>query len=119
MNVVLAERIVIDPNRRQDGAFVRDTGISVDEVLAALVEDPAATSVLLQYSELEVQDIQAALAYAREQVARSEATLKTRKVTDLGWTPEEAAKVRQQLRPFADDWDDPSMDIYDAFPPAR
>ena len=118
MNAVLAERIVIDPERTPDGAFVRDTGISVDEVLAALVEDPAATAVLLQFPSLDVQDIRAALAYARERMASSKSAAKIGNIADLGWTPEQAARVRQQLQPFADDWDDPSMDIYDALPPA-
>jgi uncharacterized protein (DUF433 family) len=119
MNAVLAERIVNDPDRTADGAFVRNTGISVDEVLAALVEDPTAASVLLQYPSLEVQDIRAALAYARERIASAEATPKFGKIDDLGWTPEQAARVREQLKPFADDWDDPSMNVYDALPPAR
>jgi hypothetical protein len=31
---------------------------------------------------------------------------------DLGWTRQEAAKVRAQMASFAADWDDPAMDIY-------
>jgi hypothetical protein len=31
---------------------------------------------------------------------------------DLGWTRQEAAKVRAQMGSFAADWDDPAMDIY-------
>lgn len=32
----------------------------------------------------------------------------------VGWTPEEAARVRAQLFSFVEDWDDPEMDAYDA-----
>jgi hypothetical protein len=35
-------------------------------------------------------------------------------VADLGWTREEAANVRAQLSTFAEDWDRPEMDAYDA-----
>lgn len=34
-------------------------------------------------------------------------------IADLGWTPEQAAAIRAQLAAFADDWDDPAMDVYD------
>jgi hypothetical protein len=33
-------------------------------------------------------------------------------IRELGWTREEAAKVRAQLASFAVDWDDPAMDVY-------
>lgn len=35
-------------------------------------------------------------------------------VEDLGWTREEAAAVRAQLATFAEDWEAPEMDAYDA-----
>jgi len=43
------------------------------------------------------------------------AARKTKKLTirHLGWTKEEAMKVRGQMATFAADWDDPAMDIYD------
>ncbi len=34
-------------------------------------------------------------------------------IRDLGWTREHAREVRALLAPFAADWDDPRMDIYD------
>lgn len=33
-------------------------------------------------------------------------------IYDLGWTREEAARVRAQMASFSADWDDPAMDIY-------
>jgi len=33
-------------------------------------------------------------------------------IRDLGWTKEEAMRVRAQLATFAPDWDDPAVDIY-------
>lgn len=34
-------------------------------------------------------------------------------IDDLGWTTEDAARIRAQLAAFAEDWDDPTMDVYD------
>jgi hypothetical protein len=44
-----------------------------------------------------------------------DAARKMKKLTirNLGWTKEEAMKVRGQMATFAADWDDPAMDIYD------
>jgi hypothetical protein len=33
-------------------------------------------------------------------------------IEDLGWTPEEAKQIRAQFGLFAEDWDDPAMDVY-------
>ena len=33
-------------------------------------------------------------------------------IADLGWSPEKAAAVRAELASFAQDWDDPRMDVY-------
>jgi hypothetical protein len=35
-------------------------------------------------------------------------------VEAFGWTREEAAEIRASLASFAEDWDDPAMDVYDA-----
>lgn len=43
--------------------------------------------------------------------------LPARTVVDLaerGIDPEQAADLRRRLSTFAEDWDDPSMDVYDA-----
>jgi len=39
-----------------------------------------------------------------------------RRVSDLGWTQEEAALTRSRLAAFEEDWDAPGMDAYDAPP---
>jgi hypothetical protein len=39
-------------------------------------------------------------------------------IQSLGWTREEAARIRAKFSSIAADWDDPSMDVYDE-PPAR
>lgn len=35
-------------------------------------------------------------------------------IRDLGWTREQAKAVRAKLSSFAQDWDDPHMDVYNA-----
>ena len=44
-------------------------------------------------------------------LAQSSTTLR---VEQLGWSRADAADVRARLQSFADDWDDPTMDVYDA-----
>jgi hypothetical protein len=36
------------------------------------------------------------------------------RIEQLGWSRADAADVRSRLHSFADDWDDPDMDVYDA-----
>ena len=43
-------------------------------------------------------------------VSRGEALL----ISNLGWTQEEAADTYHRLRSFAEDWDAPGMERYDA-----
>jgi uncharacterized protein (DUF433 family) len=118
MEAALAERIVIDPSRAAEGPFVRNTGLSVDQVLKALAQQPDVAAVLAAFPALELVDVQAAIEYAREAVTTREQTQAVRYIADIGWAPDYAAKLRWRLQSFAEDWDDPSMDIYDA-PPAR
>lgn len=49
----------------------------------------------------------------RKNVRTVEETRKALSIDDLGWTREHAAQVRARLSAFAEDWDDPEMDIYD------
>jgi hypothetical protein len=37
-----------------------------------------------------------------------------RSISELGWTTEQAAALRHKLSAWADDWNDPAMDAYDA-----
>jgi len=37
----------------------------------------------------------------------------TRDVAELGWTKEQAGRVRSALGTFQDDWNAPGMDLYD------
>ena len=33
-------------------------------------------------------------------------------IDDLGWTREQALAIRAELNSFAEDWDDPKLDVY-------
>jgi hypothetical protein len=35
-------------------------------------------------------------------------------IDDLGWSQEKAREVRTKLATFAEDWDDPRMDVYNS-----
>jgi hypothetical protein len=41
-------------------------------------------------------------------------TARHRPINQLGWSGEQAAVLRHKLAAFAQDWDDPAMDAYDA-----
>lgn len=118
MNAMLAERIVADPKSEFASPLVRDTGITVTQILDALAQHPEASEVIRLYPALELEDVQASIEFAREAVEPTDHLSGSRPISDLGWTPEQAAEVRRRLLPFAEDWDDPAMDIYDATPPA-
>lgn len=38
---------------------------------------------------------------------------KAQRIEALGWSEEEAAKVRESLLSFEEDWNDPGMNVYD------
>jgi len=52
----------------------------------------------------------------RRKGAATPVTVQTKRaaltIHDLGWTKEMARDVRAQLASFAEDWDDPAMDVY-------
>lgn len=48
-----------------------------------------------------------------EQVIETLEEKKTQRIERLGWSEEEAAKVRESLLSFEEDWSDPGMNVYD------
>jgi hypothetical protein len=51
----------------------------------------------------------------RKAASRGQAERRRRvlSIRDLGWTEDMARNVRARLASFAEDWDDPAMDVYD------
>jgi len=87
---------------------VRDTGITVKQVLDELARSLDPEVVFDTFPQLTVDDVQAALAFAVESVEPER-----REIRNLGWSMADAALTRHRLLAFAEDWDDPQMDIYD------
>ena len=52
--------------------------------------------------------------YAGDSATFNASARRVRSVSELGWTVEQAAAMRHRLSAFADDWNDPAMDAYDA-----
>jgi hypothetical protein len=52
--------------------------------------------------------------YSRDSATFNEHSARTHHISELGWTREQAAAVRHQLAAWAEDWNDPAMDVYDA-----
>ena len=48
-----------------------------------------------------------------EQQAPEAGKKKAQQIERLGWSEEEAAKVRESLLSFEEDWSDPGMKVYD------
>lgn len=58
------ERITIEPGRRSGKPCVRDTRITVGDVLEYLASGMTAEQILADFPDLEEADIRAALSYA-------------------------------------------------------
>ncbi|MCY3020135.1 MAG: hypothetical protein NTW87_14045 [Planctomycetota bacterium] len=71
----------------------------------AAIEKPAAGQV--RHRRKPVQRRKGAATPVTVQTKRRALT-----IHDLGWTKEIARDVRSQLASFAEDWDDPAMDVY-------
>lgn len=110
-------RIVIDRRAMGGKPIVRDTGITVEQVLDALARHPEPGNVLKSFPQLTILDIQAALEFARSVVGSQRSPAVQRAIEELHWSDSEAAETRERLLAFADDWEDPSMDVYDASTP--
>jgi uncharacterized protein (DUF433 family) len=58
------ERITIDPARRSGKPCIRDTRITVYDILDYLASGMTEAEILQDFPELDVQDIRASLAFA-------------------------------------------------------
>ena len=101
--------IVIEVQSGRDRPVVRNTGISVKDVLYGLAHEVDFDRVLKQFPELTAADVEAVIEYAGNAVEPV-----GRGIPELGWSTADAARVRQKFLAFAEDWDDPAMDGYDA-----
>ena len=52
---------------------------------------------------------------ARKRTAKTAKPKKVLTLAEIGWTKKKAAEVRAQFASFSADWDDPSMEVYDAY----
>jgi len=66
----LLERIVIDPSRRSGKPCIRDTRITVSDVLEYLASGMTEAEILNDFPELDADDIRASLAFAAERERR-------------------------------------------------
>ncbi len=100
--------IVVDRTSGRDRAEVRDTGITVKQILNELARGLDSEPIFDTFPQLTVDDVHAALAYAVESVESAD-----REIRNFGWSTSDAAMTRHRLLAFAEDWDDPQMDVYD------
>ena len=66
----LLDRITIDPARRSGKPCIRDTRITVTDVLEYLASGMSEAEILRDFPELAVEDIRASLAFAAERERR-------------------------------------------------
>jgi len=66
----ILERIVIDPARRSGKPCIRDTRITVSDVLEYLASGMTEAEILRDFPELDTDDIRASLAFAAERERR-------------------------------------------------
>jgi uncharacterized protein (DUF433 family) len=68
------ERITTDPKKHGGRATIRDTRLTVQDVLDYLGSGMSVDEVLDDFPELTAEDIQASIAYAAEQMRNQAAT---------------------------------------------
>jgi uncharacterized protein (DUF433 family) len=78
-----ADRIVRDPEILTGKPTVNGTRISVELVLGFLAENPNLKDLFRGYPDLTVEDVQACLAFAEEQVRKSHKYRPTKKPKDI------------------------------------
>jgi uncharacterized protein (DUF433 family) len=61
-----AERIIVDPKILVGKPVIKGTRLAVDFILDLLAQGWPPDEIIRNYSGLEIEDIQACLAYARE-----------------------------------------------------
>jgi len=66
----LSGRIVIDPERRSGKPCIRNTRITVGDVLEYLASGMKAEEIVARFPQLEIEDIQASLQFAAEREKR-------------------------------------------------
>jgi uncharacterized protein (DUF433 family) len=66
----LIDRIVIDPSRRSGKPCIRDTRITVTDVLDYMASGMTEAEILDDFPELVVDDIRASLAFAAQRERR-------------------------------------------------
>ncbi|MCC0030403.1 MAG: DUF433 domain-containing protein [Brucellaceae bacterium] len=66
----LNERIVIDPARRSGKPCIRDTRITVYDILDYLASGMSEAQIVADFPELEPDDIRASIAFAAERERR-------------------------------------------------
>ena len=52
--------------------------------------------------------------YTSDSATFNERAARVHYISELGWTTEQAATMRHKLAAWAEDWNDPAMDVYDA-----
>lgn len=66
----LLERITLDPAKRSGKPCIRHLRITVADILGYLASGMSESEILEDFSELELEDIRAALAFAAEREKR-------------------------------------------------
>lgn len=64
------DRIVVDPERRSGKPCIRDTRITVGDVLEYLASGMKPEEIVARFPQLELEDIQASLQFAAEREKR-------------------------------------------------
>ncbi|MGH9603469.1 MAG: DUF433 domain-containing protein [Terriglobales bacterium] len=66
----LSDRIVIDPERRSSKPCIRDTRISVADVLEYMASGMTPEDIVARFPQLELEDVQACLQFAADRERR-------------------------------------------------
>ncbi len=99
----MLQRITLNPKQMGGVPCIRGLRVPVATVVAMVADGMTVDEILEAYPDLESEDISEALQFSAEDV----------KLEQRGIDTQHAADLRRRLAAFAEDWENPDMDVYD------
>ena len=111
------QRITVNPKQMGGVPCIRGLRIPVATVVGMVAEGMTTDEILTAYPDLQSDDVSEALRFAAEAVRVIMPLVSDTAPVELeqrGIDQQQAGDLRRRLAAFAEDWDKPEMDVYDA-----
>lgn len=111
------QRITVNPKQMGGVPCIRGLRVPVATVVSMVADGMTTDEILTAYPDLQSDDVREAMRFAAETVRVIGRFLSDAGPVDLaqrGIDRRQADDLRRRLAAFAEDWDKPEMDVYDA-----